>query len=582
MSERGVNVVRELDAYAVRPALGASGHLPEFGEALFVINLCAAMTPIGTDSKTLSGFEQFKLYQVSRMEDGRRRYRLRLGFFTSEAAAEDALVAIRSRYATAFATCLCNEDLKHASGYLKRPLQELQQEFDLQRTGRFKVLPRTAQEPAAAGKDRKSSSSTLPSTVAPSGQPATAKPASGTTRLSHAESDGDEIEINLIPASTQKDRHGERKPINSKAVELTAETPPATAPVKRSSNGTAPFHVGAGMNIPDVGLSLAQESRSHKADTPQQAVANFAAKHAGAAKPASVTPPPVAKHVDTVSADAPAQKPPKPVAGAAPKPGQSGGGWRQQEADDGIPTLDTTQTIRALTKKELEDANASKWFVVQLAISDQPVNLDAMPRLDIFEAYSLYSVAVMENGGIRHALRLGFFSEQVSAEAVMGYLRTFFGTPTIERISCAEQERFSVTKPAPAEEQAKSQARVITLEEKRPTPIKLPVTPVPASSPASRLPAKSNGTKSNGTSSSDFKPMVTTRVTGKYAAPAVRYNSSTNAPMKKRAPNAAATTSNLQRDLLDEAKSLGLSDTQILRVKKNPSLLSRLVGKLTK
>jgi hypothetical protein len=37
-----------------------------------------------------------------------------------------------------------------------------------------------------------------------------------------------------------------------------------------------------------------------------------------------------------------------------------------------------------------------------------------------------------------------------------------------------------------------------------------------------------------------------------------------------------------QQDLLAEARSLGLSDTQILRVQKNPSLLSRLVGKLTK
>ena len=87
------------------------------------------------------------------------------------------------------------------------------------------------------------------------------------------------------------------------------------------------------------------------------------------------------------------------------------------------PELDSTQTIRALTNAEMEDAAQEKWFAVQLAVSDQPVNLDAMPRLDIFEAYRLYSVATAGSGKIVHSLRLGFFKEAVSAEAVMGYLQ---------------------------------------------------------------------------------------------------------------------------------------------------------------
>ena len=53
---------------------------------------------------------------------------------------------------------------------------------------------------------------------------------------------------------------------------------------------------------------------------------------------------------------------------------------------------------------------------------DVPLELDSswdddtMPRLDIFQAYSVYSVAVMAGSGIRHALRLGFFREEVSAQ----------------------------------------------------------------------------------------------------------------------------------------------------------------------
>ena len=55
-----------------------------------------------------------------------------------------------------------------------------------------------------------------------------------------------------------------------------------------------------------------------------------------------------------------------------------------------------------------------------------------------------------------HSLRLGFFKEDVSAEAVMGYLKRSFGTPSVMRISVAEHARFkdapSIKKPAsPAE-----------------------------------------------------------------------------------------------------------------------------------
>ncbi len=117
----------------------------------------------------------------------------------------------------------------------------------------------------------------------------------------------------------------------------------------------------------------------------------------------------------------------------------------------------------------MEDAQQDKWFAVQLAVSDQPVNLDAMPRLDIFEAYRLYSVATAGSGKIMHSLRLGFFKEAVSAEAVMGYLQTFFGSPSVMRVSVAEHGRFkdapSAKKPAaPAHE-----AKVVELNNARAT-----------------------------------------------------------------------------------------------------------------
>jgi hypothetical protein len=130
-----------------------------------------------------------------------------------------------------------------------------------------------------------------------------------------------------------------------------------------------------------------------------------------------------------------------------------------------LPDLDSTQTIRALTNEEMNDANQEKWWAIQLAVSEQPMNIDAMPHLDIFEAYRLYSVASAGSGKIVHSLRLGFFREAVSAEAVSGYLKTFFPTPSVLRISTAEQARFRDA-PAP-KAPPKTESKVIDLNDAR-------------------------------------------------------------------------------------------------------------------
>ena len=87
------------------------------GSALFVINLCASIAPVQTGGKNLPGLENYRLYQVARVEDGRTRHRLRLGFFTSESHAESILTVVRQQY-PAFTTSLCDEDRRFTRGYL--------------------------------------------------------------------------------------------------------------------------------------------------------------------------------------------------------------------------------------------------------------------------------------------------------------------------------------------------------------------------------------------------------------------------------------------------------------------------------
>jgi hypothetical protein len=108
-----------------------------------------------------------------------------------------------------------------------------------------------------------------------------------------------------------------------------------------------------------------------------------------------------------------------------------------------VPSLDATQTVRALTELELEDDGASRWFVIQLSLAEDAFDPDTLPNLDIFSVYRLYSVAGIDQGRIMHALRLGFFTEEISAGAVASYLAAFYDKPAIKRVSSAERERFA-------------------------------------------------------------------------------------------------------------------------------------------
>ena len=145
------------------------------------------------------------------------------------------------------------------------------------------------------------------------------------------------------------------------------------------------------------------------------------------------------------------------------------------------PDVDSTQTMRALAPSELYDSQQPKWYAVQLVASDRPINLDMMPRLEVFAAHRLYTVMAKQSHGTWHALRLGFFPDEPSAEVICGYVRTFFSEPSIVRVSKAEQERFmqpaapAVKKVAPAPVAAPAPAAQRPVVAQRPVAAKTPV-----------------------------------------------------------------------------------------------------------
>jgi hypothetical protein len=370
---------------------------------------------------------------------------------------------------------------------------------------------------------------------------------------------------------------------------------PASVAAPTSANGSAqPFHVGKGVEIPTTAFSLEATGKQRIA-TADAIHSKPAPKAHNADKPGAKPATPKAPAVPVSSKESPARTPlnrdTKPVAltpaAASPTPARVAPPSRSGDASRPVPELDSTQTIRALTSAELNDDSQEKWFAIQLAVSEQPLNLDAMPHLDIFEAYRLYSVANAGSGKIIYSLRLGFFREAVSAEAVSGYLKTFFGTPSVIRISTAEHLRFKDA-PAPktvAASSAAQEAKVIDLSHARDRKPPIPTVTMEVASPTAgdRSPTGSFKTSTSGS----YKMNATgthkaLKPAAKSSPPATRRSAPLNKSSATGKHKILQPKKSLGEQLLDEAREVQLSQSAIRKLPKNDSLLSRLVDKLTK
>jgi hypothetical protein len=325
------------------------------------------------------------------------------------------------------------------------------------------------------------------------------------------------------------------------------------------------------VEIPDVSLSLEAES---PAQPTQQPKSQPMSAQSAPPKP-TVTQPAI-------------KAPPTPNSGAAKPAGTAA------QLTGKLPDLDSTQTIRALTSDELADDSKEKWFAIQLAISDQPVNLETMPRLDIFEAYRLYSVATAGSGKITHSLRLGFFREEISAEAVCGYLKTFFAAPTVVRISIAEHERFKeppAPKPQPkAEVLDLSQARdrapkhipTVTMEVERPRFDPSATGTFKTSATGAHKALNATGThRSLGTTGS-HKALGATgtyknlKTASKASPPPTKRSAPLSKSLASGKHKALRAQKSLEEQLLEEAREAELSASGVRKLPKNNSLLAKM------
>jgi SPOR domain len=362
------------------------------GPGPFVISLSASSAPVALPVKSMAGCQHAHVYQIQRTEDRRVRYRLRLGPFATEDEADAVLAKVRDIYPSALTATADADDLKAIANWQAKlpqaPAEKLAEKTPENLTASPVSLPSTP-------------------TAAPS-QPVVAKGP------------------------------------------VTAKGPPAAVQAAKPSASTMATAMASTMAtaiLPVLTMDQKVPARGPAPTSPQTP----AAKPGGSAVPTVISPP-VLTSAQKVPVRTPAmQKMPvrtpamqKIPAPAAPTPAPSAPPARQvQQLSERLANLESTQTIRALTQLELEDDNASRWFVIQLSLSEDAFDPDTVPNLDIFSVYRLYSVAGIDQGRIMHALRLGFFGEEMAASAVASYLGAYYDRPSIKRVSAAERDRFA-------------------------------------------------------------------------------------------------------------------------------------------
>jgi hypothetical protein len=78
---------------------------------------------------------------------------------------------------------------------------------------------------------------------------------------------------------------------------------------------------------------------------------------------------------------------------------------------------------------------------VQLLWSVQPIDITQIPQLAIFSAYTLYGAEGNRDGRRWYGVRLGFFTDAVSAKQVAHYVRSDFSTVSVVPVTARERER---------------------------------------------------------------------------------------------------------------------------------------------
>jgi hypothetical protein len=458
--------------------------------ASFVLNLCSSTTPMALAQSELPELKRFTFFVSRRFEEGRERFRLHMGFFASQAEAEEWLGLVRDIYPGAWAGEAPGKKLRARAA--EAAATQARHAVGPQKTA-APVAPAAAApavarlvspQPAPTPQVPKFVPTLHPPRAAPVKAPAAAAAVAAAPRAATAPA-----------AKSAPQQPSSRPPAGTPASRATAPAARAATQIPAASRPTPPARPPAasapGARAPLAApTTLAQRAPAKAAPvrpaapppggTPAQGrpVASAAPKSAPqAAAPASP---------QAVRKPALATSNVKEVLAALDGPEVATGETRLMPAAiDLEDTLDDasltdTQVLRFLETRQVDDGaargpsatepeaaaaasgisllkpddtgtrralkeavsrNEAVSFAVQLQWSVQPVELEKVPPLAIFSAYTLYSVEGSREGRKWYGLRLGFFNDAISAKQVAYYVRSEFTSVAVVPVSSQERER---------------------------------------------------------------------------------------------------------------------------------------------
>jgi hypothetical protein len=452
----------------------------------FVINLTSSTTPMALSQPKDPTLAQYTFFVSRRREDGRERFRLHMGYFETMQAAEEMLSLVREVYPQAWAG--------EAPGKNLRPRSDAA----AAKPAAPPAAPRAAAPPPAPAAPAPVAAAPAPKPAPVAAASVSPPPAAAPERHPFASMPAPVVKPEFDEPFVLADGDTDFKPIDVPVVHPPAQ-PVSAAPVARAA---APKPAAKPAPAKPAAAKPAAKPAPAPAAAKPAAPAAKAAPPKPAAKPAATKPapakPPVAapKIAAQVSAPALQAAAPKPAPVAAapapkappPEPTVQMPALRQQppaapmsatpsltnvrQVIEELDDLSDTQTIRLLERHspyregsqeasvdeaiqviKPEDAqsmaaiksdvkrNAPVLFAVQLDWSVTPFDMGKVPPLAIFNAYTLYTTEANREGRTWYGLRLGFFSDAVSAKQVAYYVRSDFKTVSVVPVTTIEKER---------------------------------------------------------------------------------------------------------------------------------------------
>ncbi|HEX5160859.1 MAG TPA: hypothetical protein VFV88_04000 [Steroidobacteraceae bacterium] len=452
----------------------------------YVINLTSSTTPMALSQPKDPTLAQYTFFVSRRLEDGRERFRLHMGYFETQQAAEEMLAVVREVYPSAWAGEAPGKKLRpNASAAAPAapapraaaPAPQAKAPAPQVKAPAHQAKAPAPAVPAAPQAARPAAPvATAPNPfVAPPAAPHKFEPDEVPFELSDADADFKPIDPPVVHPPVARPvvsppRQAAAPAARAPAAKPAPQKPAQQKPAARQAQPKAPARAAA----------------PARPAAPKPSAPAVAAKPA-AARPAAPARPPVAapKIAAQVSAPALQAAAPAPVVAkpAVPEPtvqmpaidlvsSATPSLNSVRQAIDELDDLSDTQTIRLLERHspyregsreaDVDEAirvikpedtqsmlaiksdvkrNAPVLFAVQLDWSVTPFDMAKVPPLAIFNAYTLYTTEANRDGRAWYGLRLGFFSDAVSAKQVAYYVRSDFKTVSVVPVTTLEKER---------------------------------------------------------------------------------------------------------------------------------------------